>query len=178
MCQSGRVRPSSPLAYLGALLLVIGGWMAGTIVAAGAWDLVRDAPTATLQEPVEVGDGAVAVFTDVLQPEREIRCTTRPVDDDETEPVRMPGAPVDLTVERGGSTWYLLAFEPDVSGQVRVSCAPTDDNGDAATYRAGAVEGVRDRVQLGNGVAWLSTLAGIGLAGWTWWNRRRARQDA
>lgn len=172
------MRPTSPLAYLAAFLLVIGGWMAGTIVAAGAWDQVREAPTQGLQDALAAGGESVAVFTDVLQPEREIVCTARPAGEKEAEPAPLDPAPVDLRVARDGSTWHLLAFAPEVDGEVVVRCAPQDDNGDAAGYQVAAVEGVLARARLGNLIVWTATAAGIALAGWTWWNRRRTSRES
>lgn len=176
VCQSERVRLTNPLWYLAALFVVLGGWMAGVILAAGAWDTVRDATLESASERVDAGSGSLAVFTDVRQPERDITCTaTGPGKD--AEPVDLEAAPIDLTVARDGSSWFLIAFERNAPSDVEVRCTPRDRAADAATYRVAVAEGFADRAQLGDGVTWIATAAGIVLAIATWWTRRKSHQE-
>lgn len=176
VCQSERVRLTNPLWYLAALFVVLGGWMVGTIVAAGSWDHVRDATLESVTERVDAGSGSLAVFTDVRQPERDVTCTATPPGKG-AEPVELEKAPIDLTVARDGSTWYLIAFEPEGRDDVAVRCTPRDRAADAATYRVAVAEGVLDRARLGAGLTWIATAAGVVLAVLTWWSRRKSHQE-
>lgn len=176
LCQSDRVRLVSPLWYLAALLVVLGGWMAGTVVAAGAWEQVRSATLQNVTERIDAGDGSLAVFTDVRQPELDVRCTTRgPAEGAEAVPV--DPAPIDLTVVEDGTTWYLIGWEPASRDGQAVRCRPGDGSADAATYRAAAVQGFADRARAGDGVLWIATVGGIALAVATWWSRRKHSQE-
>lgn len=170
------MRLTNPLWYLAALFVVLGGWMAGTIVAAGSWDHVRDATLESVTEPVDAGSGSLAVFTDVRQPERDVTCTATPPGKD-AEPVELEPAPIDLSVPRDGSTWYLVAFERESADELAVRCTPKDRAADAATYRVAVAEGFTDRARLGAGVTWIAVTAGIVLALCTWWSRRKKHQE-
>lgn len=176
VCQSDRVRLVSPFWYLAALFLVIGGWMAGVVVAAGAWDAVRDAELVNTSDRVDAAGGSLAVFTDVRQPERGVTCTTKGPEKG-ARPVEVEGAPIDLTVARDGSTWYLIGFQPQGRDDVAVRCTPRDRAADAATYRAAVAEGMDARANLGNGIGWIVTAVGVGLAVATWWSRRTRPQE-
>jgi hypothetical protein len=170
------VRLVSPLWYLAALVVVLGGWMAGTVVAAGAWDRVREAPLQNVTERVDAGGASLAVLTDVRQPERDVTCTAS-ARGKGAEPVPLPDAELDLSVVDDGSTWYLIAFDKDGRDDVAVRCTPRDRQADSASYRVAVAEGWQDRASAGNGVAWLLTAAGIALAVATWWSRRRRPQE-
>lgn len=170
------MRLVNPLWYLAALFVVLGGWMAGTIVAAGAWDNVREATLESVTERVDAGSGSLAVFTDVRQPERDVTCTATPPGD-EAEPLDIPAAPIDLTVARDGSTWYLIGFQREGRDDVAVRCTPRDRAADAATYRVAVAEGVLDQARRGSGLTWIATAAGLGLAVATWWARRKRNQE-
>jgi hypothetical protein len=170
------VRLVSPLWYLAALLVVLGGWMAGTVVAAGAWDRVREAPLQNVTERVDAKGASIAVFTDVRQPERDVTCTATTATKG-AKPVDVPDAPLDLSVADDGSTWYLIGFEPEGRDGVAVRCTPKDRQADSASYRVAVAEGVLDRASAGNGVAWILTAVGVALAIATWWSRRKNAQE-
>lgn len=186
MCQSDRVRPVNPLWYLAAFLLVLGGWMAGTVVAAGSWNLVRDATLGAVDERVDAAGGSVAVFTDVLQPERDVTCRATPKaegdqEDDDVEPIDVPAAPdgvLGMRIDRAGTDWFLIGFLAEGRDGLAVTCTPRDRAADNATYRVAAVDGVLDRARTGSGVTWLATAAGLALAAWTWWCRRSRNEEA
>ncbi|WP_162237300.1 hypothetical protein, partial [Aeromicrobium sp. Leaf272] len=79
---------------------------------------------------------------------------------------------------RDGSTWYLIAFEPEGRDEVAIRCTPRDRAADAATYRVAVAEGVLDRARLGAGLTWIATAVGVVLAIATWWTRRKSHQES
>lgn len=172
----------NPLWYLAALMLALGGLMVGTAVAAGAWDAVREADLSGTEERVDAEGASLAVFTDILQPERDIACTATPSAEEgaeeDPEPIEVPEAPLDLDVAREGTSWYLIGFLPEGADGLAVSCAPTDESGDAADYAVSTPEGVLSRANVGNGVGWIGTAAGLLLAVLVFVSRRRARQES
>jgi hypothetical protein len=170
------VRLTSPLWYLAAFLLAIGGWMASAVVAAGAWDHVRDATLQPLTERVDAKGSSLAVFTDVRQPERDVTCTTSGRGRG-AEPDPVADAPIDLSVPRDGSTWYLIAFEQESRDQLEVRCRPGDEAADAATYRVAVADGFLDRTSNAAGIAWIAAAAAVVLAAATWWTRRKRSQE-
>jgi len=151
------------------------GWIIGTIVAAGAWDVVRSAPIAAVSGPLDARGQSVAVFTDVLQPERRIACeqTTERARDAKRKPQPVPAASLDLKVLDDGNEWHLIAFEPDGRAGMEIRCTPRDERSDNATYAYSVVEGWTTRANTGNGIATVGTFLGIGLAIWTFIARRR-----
>ena len=170
------MRPLNPLWYTAALFLVLGGWMAGTAVAAGSWDTVREAELVPLEQRIDAADGSVAVFTDIRQPERDVTCRATPRARG-SEPTPFGPAPLDLRVDRDGTTWYLVGWLAEGADGLKVTCTPRDRAADNATYATAAVEGVLERANTGQGIAWLATAAGAGLAIWTWVARRRHRRE-
>ncbi len=162
--------------YLAAFLLALGGQVVGTAVAAGAWDGVRDASLLSTTEPIDAGDASLAVYTDILQPDRDVTCTATGPDDD-AEPIDIPEAPLELTATSEGASWYLIGFLMEGRDELTVACEPSDDAGDSATYVAGVAEGVQDRANVGNGITWLATLLGIILAVAVFLSRRRTRKE-
>lgn len=178
MWQAEAVRLINPLWYLAALTIALGGQVVGTAVAASSWDFVREAPLVNASEPVDATGGSVAVFTDVPQPDRDIGCVVTETADD-SEPVDVPEAPLDLTAVSDGTTWHLVGFLLDApDGELRVACAAQDGAGDSASYAVSTPEGVGDRANVGNGIGWLATLAGIVLAIYVFTSRRRHRKES
>ena len=145
------------------------------MVAAGAWDAVRAAPVAAVNQPLDATGLSVAVFTDVVQPERTITCsqTTEAERKADKEPKPIPPASLELVVTDDGNEWHLIAFEPDGRNDMAISCTPTDKGSDNATYAFSTVDGFTDRANTGNGIAIIGTVLGIGLAIWTFIARRR-----
>lgn len=172
------MRPTSWLWYLGALVVVMIGVMIATAVGASAWSSVRDATLVNVTTPIDAAGGSVAVFTDVVQPERDVTCTATPAaekGEKKPEPVRVEEAPIDLEVTRDDGRWYLIGFLNDGQDGFTVRCAPADEAPDSAGYRVAAVEGWKERADLGSGIANLGLVLGFGLAGWTFWSRRKNR---
>ena len=169
------MRPVNPLWYLAALTIALLGWIVGTAVAAGAWDAVREAPIGPFNGPLEASGYSVAVFTDVVQPERRVSCTetTEPARKSKQDPEPVPAASLELVVQDDGNEWHLIGFEPNGRDQMIVRCSPADKRADNATYAFSAVQGWKDRANTGNGIAILGTAFGIGLALWTFIARRR-----
>lgn len=170
------MRLTNPLWYLAALLIALGGSMTGTAIAASAWDGVRNAAVSPAVGPVDASGRTLAVFTDQSQPDRDIECVTRPVDQPEAEPVEVPEAALDLSVDSAGTRWHLLALDTSGPEDVAVQCVPTDGRADNAGYGYAVVDGF-DAATRGERVGMLSLGAGVLLAGLTFWQRRRTRSS-
>ena len=155
-------------------MLALTGWVVATVVAAGAWDAVRDAPVAVVDKPLDAGGQSVAVFTDVLQPERKVACehTTAADRKAEKEPRRIPDASLELVVTDEGNEWHMIGFEPDGRNDMAIRCRPANKGSDNATYAFSTVDGFTSRANTGNGIAIISTALAIGLAIWTFIARR------
>ena len=156
-------------------MLALTGWVVATVVAAGAWDEVRDAPVAVVDRPLDAGGQSVAVFTDVVQPERKVTCahTTEADRKAEKKPKPIRKASIELVVTDDGNEWHLIGFEPDGRNDMTIRCTPTDKRSDNATYAFATVDGFTSRANTGNGIAIIATALGIGLAIWTFIARRR-----
>lgn len=150
--------------------------MAGTVVAAGAWELVRESTLVPAEPRIDAAGASVAVFTDIRQGDRGLRCRAREAGEG-AEAIPVAAARLDLQVVRDGTTWYLIGFLPEGRDELRVRCAPRDEAADNATYALAAVEGWQSRANLGNGISVLATGAGAVLAVWTWVARRRQRKE-
>ena len=165
-------RPPSPLWYLGALSLTLASWIIGVAIAGGAWDVVRGASITSANQALEAKGESIAVFTDVVQTDRQIICSMVDVVRD-AKPDPIPPAPIALTVEDDGTTWSLVAFEPEGRDNVTVSCAPKDKQVDNAQYAYAAVDGFVNRARAGNFVILGGFLSGIVLAIVVFAKRRR-----
>ncbi len=169
-------RSPSPIWYLAALALTLAGWIIGVAVAGGAWDAVRNASITSANQALQAKGESIAVFTDVVQAERRITCSMVDVVRD-AKPVTIPPAPIALTVEDDGSTWTLVAFEPEGRDNVTVSCAPRDKQVDNAQYAYSTVDGFVDRARAGNLVILGGFLGGIALAIIVFVRRRRHTRE-
>lgn len=175
------MRPTSPLWYLLALLLALGSWMAAAAVAAGDWDPMRTADVTPARErlPQDAGTGRIAVYTDTVQPERELTCVAFLGDEKSREPRTLADPGIELTREQDGITWHLVAVsEPGTDragGAVR--CSMADDVVDTAAYAWAAVPDP-SAARTGRGIGVLGTAVAAGLAGWTAYARHRARATA
>jgi hypothetical protein len=144
-------------------------------VAAGAWDAVRAAPVAAVNKPLDASGQSVAVFTDVLQPERKVACTQTTAAERKAEkkPKPIPQASLELVVLDDGNEWHLIGFEPDGRDDMAIRCTSADKRSDNATYAFSTVDGFTARANTGNGIAIVGTFAAIALAVWTFIARRR-----
>jgi hypothetical protein len=165
-------RPPSPLWYLAALALTLAGWIIGVAVAGGAWDAVRNAPITSANQALQAEGESIAVFTDVVQTDRQITCSMVDVVRD-AKAAPIPPAPIALTVDDDGTTWSLVAFEPEGRDNITVSCAPRDRQVDNAQYAYAAVDGFVERARAGNFVILGGFLAGIVMAIVVFVRRRR-----
>lgn len=167
------MRLTNPLWYLAAFLIALGGTMVGTVVAAGAWDGVRQARVMPLTGPVDAGGQSLAVFTDQLQPNREIVCTEAVAD---ATPRTIRDATLDIAVDMDGTRWHLLAVDTDGRDGTTVACAPKDGRGDTAAYGYAVVDGF-DVAVTAQRITVIAVLAGIALAIAVFVARRRARTE-
>lgn len=144
-------------------------------MAAGAWDAVRAAPVAAVSKPLDASGQSVAVFADVVQPERKVACTQATTAERKAEkkPKPIPQASLELVINEDGNQWHLIGFEPDGRDDMAIRCRPADKLSDNATYAFSTVDGFTTRANTGNGIAIVGTFAGIGLAIWTFIARRR-----
>lgn len=174
MWNSCIVRITSPFGYLAAVLVVLAGWVGATVVAAGAWDTVREATLVPVtQERADAEGASVAVFTDIVQPDRDIACRGRDGDD---QVVTIDEAAIDVPVESDGTEWHLINLLPQGRDGLKVRCGPSDDRVDNATYSYAVVDGFTSRGERGQAIATTGLLAGIALAAWTFVCRRRAKR--
>ena len=147
------------------------GWNVGIAVAAQAWDPVEEATITSAGGPVDAAGQSLAVFTDVVQPERRITCTWKAEGREKAAPILPPTR--DLTVRDDGSEWFLIAFERNARDDMVVTCTPRDKRADNATYAFSVVDGFNSRAQTGNIIVIVGTFSGIALAIWTFIARRR-----
>lgn len=170
MWDSGCVKVTSPFGYLAAVLVVLGGWVLATVVAAGAWDVVREStPVPVTQERADAAGSSIAVFTDIEQPDLGIGCTATPEDG---EPITIDEAAIDIVVDTDGTRWQLINLLPEGADGLEIACAPSDDRLDNASYAFAVVDGFADRGERGQAIATTGLIAGLALAGWTFFCRR------
>ncbi len=170
------MRLTNPLWYLAALLLALGSAMAATVVAASAFDPVRAAGvTPITNERIDAAGRTLAIYTDTLQPARNVTCHGR---DRDKERVDIPDKGVEITAQGDGTRWRLIGLLEDGRDGLRVRCVPDDEEIDYASYGYATVTGYTSMVNNGQGIAILGATASGALAVWVFWCRRRARQEA
>jgi len=162
----------SPAWYLVALAVFAIGWNGGVWWAGKAWDLVREAPITSANQALQAEGKSIAVFTDVVQADRQIICAMSDVVR-EAPPQRMDPAPIPLTVEDDGATWTLIAFEHAGRDNVTVACAPKDKQVDNAQYAYATIEGYNTRLWTGNIVSMASIILAFAVGIATYRIRRR-----
>lgn len=152
--------PVSPAWYLLALAVFAIGWNGGVWWAGSAWDQVREARITSANQALQADGESIAVFTDVVQPDRKIICEM--VDVVREAPRQRMGAdPIPLTVEDDGITWQLVAFEREGRDNVTVACAPEDKQVDNAQYAYATVDGFNSRLWTGNVISMASIALSI-----------------
>lgn len=177
MCESCWVRLTNPLWYLAAFLLAIGSAMAATAVAASAFDPVRDASVTPVTERVDAQGSTLAIYTDIVQADRDILCRGRYGDQDKGRIV-IPDKGVDVTADGDGTRWHLIGLLEEGRDGLRIVCSPADKRVDNASYGYATVTGYSSRVNNGRGIAYIGVAAAAVLAAWVLWCRREARRDA
>lgn len=168
------MKATSPLWYLAAFLLALGSWMIATIVASGAWDPVRDVSVTPARDRIATSGESLAVFTDILQPDRSVTCRVKGPGKKVTD---VPKAALEITVDDEGNEWHLIGLLNEPTMDRRVSCRPKDRRVDDATYAYATVDGFVSRANTGKGIAILGSAGGAGLAAYTFYIRRRRRKD-
>lgn len=170
------MKVTSPLGYLAAVLLVLAGWVGATVVAAGAWDTVRESTLVPVtQDNADAKGYSVAVFTDIVQPDRSIVCKGR---DGNDEVVSIEPAAIDVPVVADGAEWHLINLLPEGRDGLKVRCGSLDERVDNATYSYAIVDGFTSRGERGQAIATTGLLAGLALAAWTFYCRRARKQAA
>lgn len=168
------MKPTNPLWYLAAFLIALSSWMVATIIAAGAWQPVRDATLTPVTQRVDASRQSLAVFTDIVQPERAVTCRATGPGKKITD---IPKAAIDITVDDDGNQWYLIGLLREGSDGLKVTCIPRDRRVDDATYAYAAVTGFSSKVNTGKGIAILGSTVGGGLAIFTLYTRRQVRKS-
>jgi len=166
------VKPTSPLWYLAAFGIALGSWVLAIVVAAGAWQPVRDATVTSTSKPVDATGQSLAVFTDIVQPDRKVTCRATGPDKKVTE---IPKASLEITVDNNGNAWHLIGMLNEGSKGLKVTCTPRDRRVDDATYGYATVTGFESRANTGKGIAILGSTLGAGLAAFTFYTRRQRR---
>lgn len=168
------MRLTNPLWYLAAFVLALGGAMAGTAVAATAFDPVRNAAVTATSERVDAAGTSLAVFTND-EDHGDIACRAR---DRAKNRIEIPQKLVGVTTRSEGETWHLIAILEDGKDDLKVSCAPTNKRPDTATYAYATVTGYSSAANNGRGIAILGASAGVLLGGFVWWSRRDRKRQA
>jgi len=169
------VKLTSPLWYLAAFLIALGASMLATVVAAGAWDPVREAAVSPVAERVDATDKSIAVYTDIVQPDRDVTCRATGPGKKVTE---IPAAKLSITVNNGGDQWHLIALLNEGGKDQLISCTPKDRRVDDATYTYAAISGFTSKGNTARGISILGTAVGVLLAGYTFYTRRQLRKDS
>lgn len=165
------MKQTSPVFYLAALLILLGGWITAVILAAGDFAKLERAdvqPLAVAQLSSE--PGRIAVFADIAPAGRSITCTSDSAGSEPTD-IRPVKAPAQAT--SGGTTWYLLGITAEVAdpSQTVIECT-AKDGAEEATYGLALAPDFRGAA-IGNGIGILATAVSAILAFWIYRRRRR-----
>lgn len=169
------MRPINPLWYLAAFIVALGSVMIGTAVAASAWNPVREATITPTTVRADAAGKSLAVFTDIVQTDRDVWCRASDRDKDITQ---IPEAALDITVDNEGNQWHLIGMLPDGANGLKVRCTPRDKRVDNASYGFAAVPGFESRANTGNGIGVLGVGVGALFAGYVFYSRRQHRKGA
>jgi hypothetical protein len=164
--------PTSPAWYLVALAVFAIGWNGGVWWASTAWDQVREAQITSANQALQAEGKSIAVFTDVVQANRQITCVMSDVVR-EARPQPIDPAAIPLTVEDDGATWTLIAYEHDGRNNVTVACAPKDRQVDNAQYAYATIDGYNTRLWTGNIVSMASIVVALAVGIMIYRIRRR-----
>jgi len=172
----------SPFGYLVAVLVVLAGWIGATVIAAGAWDPVRDAAlTPVTEKKADAAGHSLAVYTDIVQPDRAITCLATgpaPKGSKKKAETKIPAAKIDVIAEVDGTEWHLLGLLPEGKDGVDVRCTPRDRKVDNATYSYAIIDGFTSRGRTAQIVLLIGLFGGIAVIGATFWTRRSLRRQA
>ena len=169
------MKPVNPLWYLAAFLVALGSVMIGTVVAASAWDPVREVTVSPTITRADAQAKTLVVFTDILQPDRDITCRATGRD---KKSVDIPPAALDITVDNEGNQWHLIGLLDGGTDDLKVHCTPRDKRVDNASYGWAAVTGFESRASAANDIGLTGVAIGIVFAGYVFYCRRKRRKEA
>lgn len=169
-----RPRLTHPMHYLVALLIAFSGLSVSNAIYASAWNPVREANPIPIGGPIETGGKSVAIYTDLEEEGRDIRCQWWPTGKKKSQTTQIKPIDFELEVESDESTWHFIAVVGDPTKSIGVSCAPTDGRSDNAVYGYSLFSGTA-RVNIGLAVTVVSSLFGVGYAAVVWWRRRQVK---
>ena len=169
------MKPVNPLWYLAAFFLALTSIVIGTVVAAGAWDPVREVTVSPTTTRANAEAKTLVVFTDIIQPERKITCRATGRD---KKPVDIPAAKLDITVDNEGNQWHLISLLNEGAEGMKVHCTPRDKRVDNASYGWATVTGFESRANLAKGIGILGLAASTVLAAYVFYCRRQHRREA
>jgi hypothetical protein len=168
------VKPVNPLWYLAAFFLALATVLIGTVVAAGAWEPIRQVTVSPTTTRADAQARTLVVFTDILQPERRVTCRATGRD---KKPVDIPPSALDITVDNEGNQWHLIGLLNGGADGVRVQCIPRDKRVDNASYGWATVTGFESRANTGKGIGTLGLVLGISFAGYVFYCRRQRHKE-
>jgi hypothetical protein len=174
MWEGVSVRPVNPLWYLAAFLFALASVMIGTVVAAGAWDPVREVTVSPTTARADAEAKTLVVFTDILQPERSVTCRATGRD---KKTVDIPPAKLAITVDNEGNQWHLIGLLNEGADGMRVHCTPRDRRVDNASYGWATVAGFESRANKANGIGILGVALAAAFAGYVFYSRRQHRKE-
>lgn len=169
------MKPVNPLWYLAAFFLALTSIVIGTVVAAGAWDPVREVTVSPTTTRANAEAKTLVVFTDIIQPERRITCRATGRD---KKPVDIPAAKLDITVDNEGNQWHLISLLNEGAEGMKVQCTPRDKRVDNASYGWATVTGFESRANLAKGIGILGLALSTVFAGYVFYCRRQHRREA
>jgi hypothetical protein len=169
------VKPVNPLWYLAAFFFALCTVVIGTVVAAGAWDPVREVTVSPTTTRADAQARTLVVFTDILQPDRHITCRATGRD---KQAVDIPPAKLDITVDDEGNQWHLIGLLTEGADGMKVHCTPRDKRVDNASYGWATVTGFESRANKAKGIGILGVTLGAAFAGYVFYCRRQTRKEA
>ena len=168
------MRPVNPLWYLAAFFFALATVLIGTVVAAGAWDPIREVTVSPTTTRADAQAKTLVVFTDILQPDRGVTCRATGRD---KKPIDIPAAALAITVDNEGNQWHLIGLLTEGTEDMKVHCTPRDRRVDNATYAWATVTGFESRANTGKGIGTSGLVLGAGFAGYVFYCRRRHRKE-
>lgn len=168
------MKPVNPLWYLAAFLFALVSVVIGTIVAAGAWDPVREVTVSPTTTRADAQGKTLVVFTDIVQPDRDITCRATGRD---KKSIDIPPAKLDITVDNDGNQWHLINLLSEGENGIKVQCTPRDKRADNASYAWATVTGFETRGNIAEGIGNLGMAAGAVFAGYVFYCRRQHRRE-
>ena len=169
------MKPVNTLWYLAAFLFALGSVTVGIVVAAGAWDPVREVTISPTTTRAESQGKTLVVFTDIRQPDRNVTCRATGRD---KKPVEIPPAALDITVDNEGNQWHLIGLLTEGTSDMSVQCTPRDKRVDNASYGWATVTGFESRANKANGIGVLGVAFAAVFAGYVFYSRRQQRKEA